>query len=148
MSDSILRSIQIEAPLDKVWDALTDYRQFGEWFRVDLKSPFVAGQPTTGTIMFRERPMDFEFLVEAIRPKTYFSYRWHPYAVDPKADYSKETPTLVEFRLEELGELTRVTVNESGFEALTSPPEERMTTLEGNTRGWASVMEQLAGVFD
>ena len=141
MSDSIFRSIQIEAPLDKVWDALTDYRQFGEWFRVDLQSPFVAGQPTTGTIMFRERPMDFEFLVEAIRPKTYFSYRWHPYAVDPDVDYSGEEKTLVEFALEPAGGGTRLSVTESGFDRI--PEHRRAEALQMNTQGWTIQVERI-----
>ncbi len=141
MSDSIFRSIQIDAPLDKVWDALTDYRQFGEWFRVDLKSPFVPGQPTTGTIMFRDRPMDFEFLVKAIEPKTYFAYRWHPYAVDPAIDYSGEEKTLVEFHLEPAGEGTKLSVTESGFDLI--PEHRRAEALQMNGQGWAIQVERI-----
>ena len=32
-----------------------------------------------------------------------FSFTWHPYAIEPDVDYSNETPTLVEFKLEPKG---------------------------------------------
>jgi len=141
MSDSIQRSVQINAAPERVWEALIDYRQFGEWFQVDLKSPFVAGQPTTGTIMFRERPMDFEFHVEAIRPKTYFAYRWHPYAVDPSVDYSGEEKTLVEFNLEAADGGTRLSVTESGFDRI--PEHRRGEAMKMNTQGWSIQVERI-----
>ena len=50
MSDRIEKSIELKAPVSKVWKALTDYREFGEWFRVTLEGPFVAGQAVRGRI--------------------------------------------------------------------------------------------------
>jgi len=57
-----------------------------------------------------------EVQVGRVEPETYFFYRWHPYAVDPSVDYSKEPTTLVEFRLEETSDGTVLTIVESGFD--------------------------------
>ena len=57
----------------------------------------VAGQITTPGY----EHLTMEVTVEKVEPETLLSYRWHPYAIDPKVDYSAEPPTLVEFTLEE-----------------------------------------------
>jgi len=83
-----------------------------------------------------------EMLVERIEPEHYFSYRWHPYAVDPKADYSAEPTTLVEFRLEEQAGDTALTIIESGFDRI--PVSRRAEAFRMNDKGWASQSEKLA----
>jgi len=81
--------------------ALTDYREFGEWFRVKLDGPFVPGQVSRGQITYPGyEHLKWEPVVQKMEPERLFSFTWHPYAIDAKTDYSKETPTLVEFRLE------------------------------------------------
>ena len=80
--------------------------------------------------------------VERVEPESYFSYRWHPYAMDPKVDYSKEPTTLVEFRLEEMAGGTRVTIVESGFDHL--PASRRVEAFRMNESGWASQSKKLA----
>ena len=93
--------IELKASVARVWRALTDYKEFGEWFRVKLESPFVEGKFARGRIThpgYEHVVMEVE--VVKMEAERLFSYRWHPYAVDPKVDYSKEIPTLVEFRLE------------------------------------------------
>jgi hypothetical protein len=78
-----------------------DYREFGEWFRVKLNRPFVAGQVSRGHVTYPGyEHMQLEVVVQKMEHERLFSFTWHPYAIDPKIDYSKETPTLVEFRLE------------------------------------------------
>jgi uncharacterized protein YndB with AHSA1/START domain len=52
MNDRIEKQIELKAPVSRVWRALTDYREFGEWFRVKLESPFVPGQATRGHITY------------------------------------------------------------------------------------------------
>src|SRR5271166_6665150 len=99
--DRIEKRIELAAPVDRVWQALTDSRQFGEWFLVNMDGPFVAGEPVGGQLTFPGyEHVRMEIVVQAIKPTSYFSYTWHPYAVDPLKDYSQEIPTLVEFRLE------------------------------------------------
>lgn len=52
MTDHIETTIDLNAPIERVWSALTDYREFGTWFRVDLDRPFVVGATTTGRVTF------------------------------------------------------------------------------------------------
>ncbi len=136
MTDRIEKTIDLQAPVARVWRALTDHREFGQWFRVELDGPFVPGEVTSGrlTIPGLEH-VQWEVTVQAIEPETLFSFTWHPYAVDPDADYSSEPPTLVEFRLEPTVDGTRLTVIESGFSAL--PEGRRMEALRMNESGWA-----------
>ena len=136
MSEMIEKSIEIAAPVSRVWGALTDSQQFGEWFRVKLEGPFVAGQPVGGFITWPGyEHLRMEVVAQKIEPETYFSYTWHPYAIDPKVDYSGETPTLVEFRLEPTEKGTLLTVIESGFENV--PEWRRAEAFRMNSNGWA-----------
>jgi len=98
MNDRIEKRMELAAPVSRVWRALTDYREFGEWFRVKLDGPFVAGQVSRGPITHPGyEHVIWEAVVQKMEPERLFSFTWHPYSVDPKTDYSKETPTLVEF---------------------------------------------------
>ena len=142
MDDQIFKSIEIEAPLARVWRALTDASQFGEWFRVKLDGPFVAGQATAGHITFPGyEHLRMEVVVQRIEPQSYFSFTWHPYAVDPQRDYAQETPTLVEFRLDETAGGTRVTVTESGFGSI--PHDRSAEAFRMNSGGWEQQLQNL-----
>src|SRR3954447_16165665 len=100
MEERIEKQIELDAPVSRVWRALTDYREFGEWFRVKLDGPFVSGQVSRGHITYPGyEHLKWEATVTTMEPERLFSFTWHPYAVDPNVDYSAETPTLVEFRL-------------------------------------------------
>ena len=117
MSDRIERSIELKAPVSRVWQALTDHEQFGQWFRVKLEGPFVAGQPSTGRITYPGyEHVRWRATVKQIEPERLFSFTWHPYAIDPDKDYSDETPTLVEFTLQKTPTGTLLRVVESGFD--------------------------------
>jgi uncharacterized protein YndB with AHSA1/START domain len=143
MTDRIEKSVEIAAPLERVWRALTDHEAFGAWFRVSLDGPFAAGETSTGHITHPGyEHVRWEAVVERIEPPTLFSFRWHPYAIDPEIDYSAEPTTLVEFRLEPIATGTRLTVTESGFEAL--PEHRRPDALRMNERGWAAQMANIA----
>lgn len=142
MEDRIEKRIEIAAPVARVWRALTDSRQFGEWFLVKMDGPFAAGQPVGGHLTHPGyEHLRMEIVVKAIEPETLFSYTWHPYAVDPKVDYSQETPTLVEFRLEATAGGTLLTVTESGFDKI--PSARRAEAFRMNTGGWAQQMENI-----
>jgi uncharacterized protein YndB with AHSA1/START domain len=139
MTDRIEKSIELKAPVDRVWRALTDHAEFGQWFRVDLEGPFVPGETTRGRITYP----GYEHVVWQARtvkmePPHLFSFTWRPYAVDPNVDYSDETPTLIEFRLEPMAGGTRLSLVESGFDAL--PPHRRDEAFRMNSRGWDQQM--------
>jgi uncharacterized protein YndB with AHSA1/START domain len=136
VNDRIEKQIDLKAPVSRVWRALTDYREFGEWFRVKLEGPFVAGQVAGGFITWPGyEHLRMEVVVQKIEPERFFSYTWHPYAIDPKVDYSQETPTLVEFRLEESAKGTLLKVTESGFDKI--PSARRAEAFRMNENGWA-----------
>jgi len=142
MDDRIEKQIEIAAPVARVWRALTDSRQFGEWFLVKMDGPFVAGETMGGQITHPGyEHVRMEIVVKAIEPETYFSYTWHPYSVDPQTDYSQETPTLVEFRLQATAGGTLLTVTESGFDKI--PSARRAEAFRRNDGGWAQQMKNI-----
>jgi uncharacterized protein YndB with AHSA1/START domain len=136
MADRIEKKIELKAPVARVWRALTDYREFGEWFRVKIDGPFVAGEVSRGHITWPGyEHLQWEAVVKAMEPERLFSFTWHPYAVDPKMDYSKEPQTLVEFQLKKTAEGTLLTVTESGFDKI--PAGRRPEAFRMNENGWA-----------
>jgi uncharacterized protein YndB with AHSA1/START domain len=138
----IEKKIELKAPVSQVWRALTDYREFGEWFRAKLDGPFVLGKTSTGHITWPGyEHLKWEAVVQDMEPEQYFSYTWHPYAIDPNVDYSTETPTLVEFRLEKTATGTLLMVTESGFEDV--PSERRLEAFRKNEGGWEQQMKNI-----
>src|ERR1700680_2224738 len=134
MNNHIQKRIELKAPVSRVWRALTDYRQFGEWFRVKLNGPFVPGQAARGQVTYPGyEHVQWEAVVQKMEPEWLFSFTWHPYSVDPKIDYSKETPTLVEFRLEKTTSGTLLMLTESGFDKI--PSVRRLETFRMNDGG-------------
>jgi len=141
-TDRIEKQVRLRAPRARVWRALTDAREFGEWFRVNLEGPFVEGAIVRGRITHPGyEHVRMEVLVERIEPERYFAYRWHPAAIDPKVDYSSERTTLVEFRLEEVGAETLLTIVESGFDRL--PTARREEAFRMNDEGWGIQAQNL-----
>lgn len=142
-TDRIEKSILLRAPRAKVWRALSDHREFGTWFRAELEQPFVVGQRTRGRITYEGyEHLTMDVLVERIEPERVLAFRWHPGAIEPHVDYAKEPSTLVEFTLEDAKGGTRLTVVESGFDAL--PVERRALAFRENDRGWTGQMENIA----
>jgi len=138
-TDRIEKHIFLKATRSQVWLALTDAEQFGAWFRVKLEGGFVVGQSTFGRITYPGYEfMTVELLVERIEPERLFSYRWHPYPIDPKVDYSGEPTTLVEFTLHDVPGGIELAVVESGFDRL--PPARRDEAFRMNEGGWAGQM--------
>jgi uncharacterized protein YndB with AHSA1/START domain len=142
MQNRIEKRIELKAPVARVWRALTDFNEFGEWFRVKLEGPFVEGQVARGMITHPGyEHVKWEVVVVKMEPERLFSYNWHPYAVDPAIDYSKETPTLVEFHLETIEGGTLLTVTESGFEKI--PADRRAEALRMDEGGWTAQMKNI-----
>jgi uncharacterized protein YndB with AHSA1/START domain len=136
MLDKIEKRIELKAPVSRVWRALTDYREFGEWFRVKLEGPFVAGEVSRGRMTYPGyEHYKWEAVVKEMQPEKLFSYTWHPHALDQSRDYSNETPTLVEFRLEKTAQGTLLIVTESGFDNV--PADRRDEAFRGNDNGWS-----------
>ena len=147
MNDRIEKTVDLKAPVSRVWRALTDREEFGTWFRVRLDGPFLPGQVSRGHITYPgyER-VRWEAVVQRMEPERLFSFTWHPYAVDPKADYSGEPSTLVEFTLERIPTGTRLRIVESGFDKL--PAHRRDEAFRMNDRGWTAQTENIARHVD
>ncbi|HEY1542556.1 MAG TPA: SRPBCC family protein [Xanthobacteraceae bacterium] len=143
MTDRIEKTVELKAPVSRVWRALTDHEEFGKWFRVRLDGPFVLGEVSRGNIAYPGyEHLRWEAVVQKIEPERLFSFTWHPYAIDPNADYSREPSTLVEFTLEKTATGTRLRIVESGFDRL--PPERRDEAFRMNDRGWSAQTENIA----
>jgi uncharacterized protein YndB with AHSA1/START domain len=141
-TDRIEKSIDLSAPPSRVWRALTDHTEFGQWFGVNLEGPFRPGAGVRGRITHPGYDhLVMEVWVERMDPERLFSFRWHPYAVDPKINYSKEPTTLVEFTLEKTPKGTRLRVTESGFDAI--PASRRAEAFRMNSGGWEAQVKNL-----
>ena len=145
--DRIEKKVHLRAPLKRVWLAVSDSQRFGAWFGVKFDGPFVAGQRVKGRITPTQVDPEvaklqephagtpFEIAVDRIDPETLFSFRWHPYAVDPKVDFSQEPTTLVTFELQESAGGTLLTISESGFSKI--PLARRAEAFAANDGGWS-----------
>jgi uncharacterized protein YndB with AHSA1/START domain len=143
-NDRIERKILIEAPRSRVWRAVSDAAEFGQWFRVRLEGAFRPGTTIVGRITYPGyEHLEVEMQIVELVPERYFSYRWRPNATDPNHDYSAEPMTLVEFSLEEAAGAkgTWLTITESGFARL--PPERRAEAFRNNAAGWAEQLKNI-----
>jgi uncharacterized protein YndB with AHSA1/START domain len=152
-TDRIEKNVVLRAPRDRVWDAISDAKKFGTWFGMEVDGAFVAGTKVAARIVptqvdaetakaqepYRGAPL--ELFIERVEPKTLFSFRWHPYAVDA-ADYAKEPTTLVTFELADAPGGTSLRITESGFDQL--PPERRAQAFAANEGGWEKQTELIA----
>ena len=134
-TDRVEKKITLRASRSRVWRAITAAEEFGAWFGVKLEGVFAEGATVRGRITYPGyEHLTMEMLVERVEPERYFAYRWHPYAVDPGVDYSRESTTLVEFRLAEADGSTVLTIVESGFNRI--PIARRAEAFRRNDGGW------------
>ena len=141
-TDRIEKHVELRAPRSRVWRAISDATQFAAWFNVKLDGPFSEGATTRGHITQKGyEHLKVEMQVQRIEAERYFSYRWHPYPIDPKADYSAEPTTLVEFTLEETTVGTALTIVESGFDRI--PLARRAEAYRMNDGGWSGQIKNL-----
>jgi uncharacterized protein YndB with AHSA1/START domain len=142
-TDRIEKHVVLKAPRARVWRAIADSQEFGAWFRMKFDGQFVEGRTVRGRVLYPGyEHIVGEFQIVRIDPERYFAYRWHPYAVDPDVDYSAEPTTLVEFRLEDAGSHTALTVVESGFDQI--PLARRAEAFRMNEGGWTEQVKNIA----
>ena len=155
-SNKIEKRLALKSPVSRVWRALTDYREFGEWFKVKLEGPFIPGQVSRGQITYPGyEHITWEARVEKMEPERLFSFTW-PHArsfekSDKPADYSHAPRTLVEFRLEPIagnppggnppGGSTLLILTESVFESI--PADWRPEAFRRNDGGWTEQMKNI-----
>jgi uncharacterized protein YndB with AHSA1/START domain len=146
-TDRIEKQVLLRAPHARVWRALTDAREFGAWFGMKFDGSFTPGARVPGVIVpttvdaevaRAQQPFEgtpFEITIDRIEPERLFAFRWHPFAVEPGVDYSREPATLIEFLLEDVPDGVMLTVRESGFDRI--PLERRAKAFAANEAGWA-----------
>jgi len=141
-TDRIEKQVILGAPRSRVWRALTDVSQFNSWFGVSLTTPFEPGAEVSGRIDLENyRHVTMRIWIETMDPERLFSFRWHPYAVEPGVDYTAEPTTLVSFALEDAPGGTQLTIVESGFDAI--PASRRAKAFSMNDAGWAGQAERI-----
>lgn len=152
-TDRIVKQIVLHAPVERVWQAISQAENFGRWFGAAFDGPFVEGTRVNGRIVPTtvdeelarlQKPHEgtpMQWWIERIEPMRRFSFRWHPYAIERDADYSKEPTTLITFDLEAVDEGTRLTVTESGFDQI--PLARRAEAFQSNDGGWAHQMRMI-----
>lgn len=156
--DKIEKKVTLRAPLSRVWRAISDAKEFGAWFGMAFDGPFIAGQKIAGSIQpttvdpevaklqAPHAGKPFEFTIDRIEPERLFSFRWHPFAIDPNQDYSSEPTTLVVFELREVDGGTLLTITESGFDRI--PLKRRAEAFSANEGGWEHQSKLIAKYLD
>ena len=140
---SIERRVTIRAPQSRVWRAITDPADFGDWFGVTVKGAFHPGAQVEMTSTHKgHEGMTFTVHIDRIEPEHFFSWHWHPGRPDQAVDYSNQPMTTVEFRLEETGGATLVTVTETWFDRISLA--RRAAVYKDNVGGWEHQMKSLA----
>lgn len=141
-TDRIEKSIVLKAPQSRVWAALTDAREFGQWFGCRFEGAFTSGAPITGKITIPNYDhLTMDIVIDRIEPEHYFSYRWHPNACDLDFDYSSEPLTLVEFHLSTVAGGTELRVVETGFDKI--PVGRRAEAFKMNEGGWIGQLKNI-----
>jgi uncharacterized protein YndB with AHSA1/START domain len=133
--DEIRRELVIDAPIERVWEALTSAEQLRKWFgdiaEIDLRP---GGRARFG---WTEYDSVSEAIVDVVDAPTRFVFRWE--AVDTRS--VEEVSTSVEVTLEPLGDGTRPTMVESGFSTLPDGVYDR--AFQANTSGWTAELKDL-----
>ena len=146
-TDRIQKKVTLKAPLARVWRAISDAAELANWFGVRFEGAFVAGKPIKGSIVPTKADPEvaksqepyagatFDITVDRIEPMSRFSFRWHPFAIDPKVDYSHEPTTLVVFELEEVPGGIHLTITESGFDGIPAGRRAKAFEMQTTTAG-------------
>ena len=141
--ERVVRSVILKAPMERVWRALTDHREFGSWFGARIEEPFVVGRTQTGSITEPgAEHYHWRSTVVTMDEPRLFAFRW-PHPADPRAaSYEGEPETLVTFELEPNPEGTKLTITESGFEAVDAAL--RAASMRENAHGWEIQSQRIA----
>jgi uncharacterized protein YndB with AHSA1/START domain len=142
-TDRIERQILLKAPRSRVWRAVSNAEEFGNWFGVGFKGrTFAAGKNAQGNITYPGyEHLVMQIAIERLEPERLLSFRWHPYAVDASIDYSQEPTTLVVFELQDAVDGTLLSIVESGFDQI--PVARRQEAFRMNSGGWDEQMRNI-----
>lgn len=141
--ERIDKQLELEAPVARVWRALTSHVEFGAWFGCTLNDPFRVGGWSRGKITtpgYEKFPIDLKIV--AMEAERRFAFQWHAdLPEDPERDLSNAPMTTVEFLLEKKDGGTLLRMSETGFENI--PEDRRLTILRNNDEGWTQQMRNI-----
>ena len=139
LDDRIDRTIELAAPLDRVWRALVTPSEIAAWFRVGIEGPLTLGNEVWMTWAEpNQPPKRFRIRVVEMDAPRRFAWEWHPGEIDSAIDYSREPRTRVTFTLEATPGGTRLTLSETGFTAVSLA--RRAKVFKDNSQGWTEVL--------
>lgn len=146
-TDKIEKSIIIEAPISRVWKALTDHLEYGKWFQCHIDRPFRVGEEVNGRMLIKGvEHISFPMKILAMEKNKLFSCKWPAYVEQTDLDLLNEPWLHMEYRLEEVPDGTKVTIIETGFDALN--PSIKEEARKGNEGGWDFQLSNLHNYLD
>lgn len=125
-------SIWIHAPIERVWEAVTSADQIMHWWPNEWTIPTLA---VGAEISFGWEGHHVTATIAALEPPHLFVIQW-----PPVPDYNNAAP-LTTFRLQSENDGTRVTVSESGLDAL--PADVRQSLYDQTQQGYQTIMTNL-----
>jgi uncharacterized protein YndB with AHSA1/START domain len=134
---SVERSIWIKAPRERVWQAITDSQQLQQWWGDYWE---INTLEVGATVKFGEENDPMSATIDVLDPPRQFRLLWPP---QPQYHSIKIFTT---FLLAEEKDGTRITVTETGFEAL--PDDIRQTRFDQTAKGYIQVLEALKGLLE
>ncbi len=140
---TVRRTIDIAAPVEKVWAAVTQAELISRWFgRAEITG---RGVGATGTLTWPDHgPVPLR--VDAFDEPHTVSYRWSnddALGAAP-AELDVEHSTVFTFTLEPVAHGTRLTVVETGFDATSDP----LANLEDHRKGWDGELDKLVVLLE
>ena len=143
---SIERDIFIEAPIDIVWQTVTEPQLIPLWFSDTAEIEVQPGGH--GELVFTDsattQHVTAPIVVEVVEAPTMFSFRWgHVDGVEPTAGNSM----LVEFTLQPDGDSTRLRVVETGHVVMDWPDDQKATYAADHAHGWEVHLGRLQDHF-
>jgi uncharacterized protein YndB with AHSA1/START domain len=108
-ADSVVRTVVLDAPPERVWEAVTDETMLREWLAPEVElEPYEGGAVLCRFADGEERRGEVELVEEAER----LAFSWHREGA---------TPSRVELALDAVADGTRLTVIETGLVPSSAP---------------------------
>ena len=139
---AVTLTVDIGAPRHTVWTTLTDPALVTLWFSERTEIDLRPGG--TATFYF-DGFGEFRAIVEEVERDNAVAYRW---AQDTDREPTLGNSTVARFTLEDLPIGTRVTVTETGWEALGKTDEAIAEDMANNARGWVRELDELKALLE
>jgi len=135
----IHRSVEIAAPPERVFRALTSAEELSAWFQVTIEGAIAAGAEVWMTSVHPQHAgQRWPVRIVEMTPPRRVVWKWHPGEIDPAIEYSREPQTTVVFTLEATERGTRLSVAETGFDQIDLA--RRAKAFADNSQGWTEVL--------